>query len=243
MSLVTTRSLLYTIAFNKHFNWLKENHSVILYTTYSHMYALKIGWEECNPLRITPKYTSKIENTCHYCACYITQSPHYMFYTLSLNKVARITSMTTCVSLCTPPFYKHLLLMPGRYRMCIRWKTLPLWVNGNLCSNFFKTVQHTQHTSLNILQECKVRLENCLQRQLSLHFTVCLVTSTSTDTKRTIMWSYILPNHTRNLESFGKISWFTSVFHHKLISKADDLPALVWYNTTHFLHITVHILQ
>jgi hypothetical protein len=81
------------------------------------------------------------------------------------------------------------------------------------------TTTHNTHHCIYYTQEYKMRLENCLQRERSLHFTVCLVTSTSTDGNRTLMWWCILPNHTCNLESLGKISRLPSVSHHKWIFK------------------------
>jgi hypothetical protein len=80
---------------------------------------------------------------------------------------------------------------------------------------FLQKPQH--HSTLHCIyctQKRKRILENCLQRELTLHFTVCLFTSTSTVANRTVIWWCTLPKHTCNLEGFGIISRVLSVSHH-----------------------------
>jgi hypothetical protein len=101
---------------------------------------------------------------------------------------------------------------------------------------------HSTHYCIYYTREYIVILENCLQRELTLHFTVSLVRSTSTVANRTLMWSWILPNHTWNLEVLV-ISVDSLLCHTINEFPKRDSPALILHTTTNFLHLTVHIFQ
>jgi hypothetical protein len=78
---------------------------------------------------------------------------------------------------------------------------------------------HSKHHCIYYTQNCKVWLNDCHQRELALYFTICLLTHTSTDAKRTVMWWCILPNHAYILESLGENGILHSSSLHKLIYK------------------------
>jgi hypothetical protein len=59
--------------------------------------------------------------------------------------IARITSVSTVVSLYTPTFYKYLLLMQGRY--IIRWETVDSIVGVCKSWNSYVLENSTTHTS------------------------------------------------------------------------------------------------
>jgi hypothetical protein len=111
----------------------------------------------------------------------------------------------------------------------------PLWLNGNL--NILQITTTPKHTSLYIIHtKIKERSQNCLQREPALHFTLCLLTSTSTDANRAAIWCILL-NHTCSLQSLSKISRPHSVSYHKLFSKTRfTCPYCTHYDT----HSTYH---
>lgn len=85
-----------------------------------------------------------------------------------------------------------------------------------------------------------MRLEKCLHKELALHFTVYLVTSTSTDVKRTGIWWRILPNQTCDVESLSGNGCLCWVSHHQLISKMRfPCPNCTHYDT--LVHMTVYL--
>jgi hypothetical protein len=143
-----------------------------------------------------------------------------IFHTMSWNMIAR-TWMTTCVSLHTP----HLVI--SSYAWCnqvmyITWKTVDFTVGG--CKSSICILENTTQT--NITHHCtyytqiyRVWLEDCLQRELALLFTLHLLTSSSIDANTTIIWQSIPANQTCNLESLGESGTQRSVSNHKWISK------------------------
>jgi hypothetical protein len=153
-----------------------------------------------------------------------------MFYTMPLNSTARITSMITCVSLCTPHSYKHLLLMQAKY--VHKWDILnPLWVIEDLI--FLITQQHhTTHHSIFYTQNYKISSDNCFQRLFALQFTVYHLTSTSTDANRTVIWWCILPKHICKIESLGICSRLRSVLHQNVIH------TFLFYTVRHTFYIS-----
>jgi hypothetical protein len=118
---------------------------------------------------------------------------------------------------------------------------------------------HSTHHCIYYTQTYKMRFQICLQRELALHFTVYLLTSTSTDANRAVMQWCIIPNHICNLESFGKIGRLPSLSNHKKISKTiftcpycthcDILPThhcaylseILWHITARLLSFTTSV--
>jgi hypothetical protein len=164
-----------------------------------------------------------------------------MFYTTPWNMIARITSLTTCVSLYTPPSYKHLLLMQAKYvhNMGNCWIHCG-WMEISDLYILENTTTHTAHST----HHCSYH---------TLQFTVYLITSTSTNAYRTDIWWYALRNQIYNLESLGEDGRFHSVSHHNLISKirftcpfCTDQDTLSTYHYAHLrkiLHTTSRILS
>ena len=110
---------------------------------------LQIRWQHWNALCITLKYTSNLQFTFTYSSCSNTYSTHHCaHFTLSLNRTASRTPITTCVSRSIPPRYKQELF---RQRICT-WKgnlLNPLWVKGNL--NILGNTTKPHYTSLYML--------------------------------------------------------------------------------------------
>jgi hypothetical protein len=109
----------------------------------------------------------------------------------------------------------------------------------------FATVPHTTQllTSLSMShtsQDCQVE---CLCRELALHFTVCLVRTSSADVNSTVMWWCILPKKTCDLESLVENVGLHSVITPKMFFR--DRFSCPWHThcVSHSLHLIVHIWQ
>jgi hypothetical protein len=151
--------------------------------------------------------------------------------------IARIIWKETRGSICTPPCYKDILLMQ---KICTLEGKLssPLWVNGCLSSAFFKTLQHTEHTSLYMLQNYEVSLGSRLQREFSLQYTACLIL---------LMQTEHLCNDIYCLTMLVILKVWVKLVdcllcHIHILPKWDS-PAHIVHTTTHFIHITVYISQ
>jgi hypothetical protein len=149
--------------------------------------------------------------------------------------------VTTCVSRCTIPSCKHILddsKIQKLHKMENCWLHCG-WMEILVQHSSKHYQPHSTNHCIHYTQEYNVNLEICLQRQFSLHLTVCLVTSTSTGTNRTLMWWCVLPIHTCSLESLGKISRLLSVSHHKWISKTTfTCPFCTYYDKLSTHHST-----
>jgi hypothetical protein len=80
--------------------------------------------------------------------------------------IARITSMTTGVSLYTPPFYKYLLLIQARY--IIIWETVDSIVGVCKSWNSYILENSTTHTSHFIVYITHFTLESVFLKSLLL---------------------------------------------------------------------------
>jgi hypothetical protein len=153
-----------------------------------------------------------------------------MFYTMPWNMIATVTSMTTCVSLCTPPYLLISTYFWSKKVIFIRFETVDsiegewkTW-NSYILEN---TTTHTEHTSLYILH----------------HFTFYfLLKSTFSDANRAVMWWYALPNRKYNLECLVEKGTLHSVSQHKWNSTIKIHLHFV-HTTTYLPHITVHFFQ
>jgi hypothetical protein len=122
------------------------------------------------------------------------------------NMNARITSMTTSLSLYTPSY-----LVISTYYWCkqdiyIRWETEDSIVGVCKSWNSYILENSTTHST-----------HHCIY--YTLHITFHRFQSTYTDANRAVMWWYTLPNERYNLEGLGENSRLHSVLHHKWNSR------------------------
>jgi hypothetical protein len=112
--------------------------------------------------------------------------------------IARITSKATHVSICTPPYYKHLFLKQKIWTLEGKPPST-LLVNAYLSSTFFKTTQNTLHTSpyTYYTQNYEVSVGSYLQREFPIKFTACILLLVQTEILFNDM--YILSNCACNL--------------------------------------------
>jgi hypothetical protein len=80
----------------------------------------------------------------------------------------------------------------------------------------------------------------CLQRQLALHFTVCLLTNSSSDVNTTAKWWCILPNRTCIFGSLGENDGLHSILITKSFLKTRF--SCPWHSVSYSLHKIAHIL-
>jgi hypothetical protein len=121
----------------------------------------------------------------------------------------------------------------GVHRMANTWfhcgwieiLTLHFWKHYNT---------HRTYYYIYDTQKCRLRLEDSLQRDQALHFTVYLLTSNSSLEHRNFIWCCILPNYTCNL-----VKMVNSSLYYNLHYFQNDIH-LPWLYTLHF---TVHIFQ
>jgi hypothetical protein len=124
----------------------------------------------------------------------------------------------------------------------------------NLSMHSWKHYTHRTHHCIYYIKTYKVWLEDCLQMELALHFTLCLFTSTCADANTTVMWWCILPNQTLNLSSVCENWRCPSVSHHEQIPKMRfTCPNCAYYDTLNytslyifcglFCHMTARILS
>jgi hypothetical protein len=169
----------------------------------------------------------------------------YMFYTLSLNMIARITSMTTCVSLCTPSSYKNLFLMVARYRMYIIWKTVYSIVGEwkSYLSLLQNITTHTAHITVYITHK-NIEWDWRIVFREYFHFTLqCLLLKALLLIQTEHFCDDI---YYQTIHEILK-TWLQLL--HSLLYQImnefpkPDSPVLIVHTTTHFLQITVHIFQ
>jgi hypothetical protein len=149
--------------------------------------------------------------------------------------IARITSNTTHVSICTPPCYKHLFLL---LKLCTT-EGKPLlhcgWMNilAQLSS------KHTAHHRIHYTQNYVVSLGICVQKECSLQFIACLVLLMQTEHLCNDI--YYLTMHVI-LKVWVKLvdSLLSHTIH--ILPKWDTHVHIV-HTTTHLIHITVRISQ
>jgi hypothetical protein len=120
----------------------------------------------------------------------------------------------------TPHSYKQLFLTQAIYIQNIGNCWLHCEWMEILTLHSWKHYTHIQrtHHCIHYTQIYKLWLDDCLQRELALHFTLCLLTSTSTDANRTVMWCCILLSQTCVLVRLGENRRHHSVSYHEQIS-------------------------
>jgi hypothetical protein len=115
----------------------------------------------------------------------------------------------------------------------------------NQIQHSIATVPHTTQllTSLSMShtsQDCQVE---CLWRELALHFTVCLVRTSSAEVNSTGMWWCILPKKTCDLESLVENVGLHSVIIPKMFFRARFSCHWHTHCVSHSLHLIAHIWQ
>jgi hypothetical protein len=152
---------------------------------------------------------------------------------MSWSMIARIISVTTCVSVYSPPSYKHLILIQVGYIHVKGNSWFHLW-----WMEILETLQHTQHISLYIFHtKVETGIRGLFSEEFSFHFTVCLLTDTSIDVNKTGMRLCILLKQICNLGSL--------VIKYHTINKFPkwDSASLIAHIVTHFLHMSVHFFS
>jgi hypothetical protein len=131
--------------------------------------------------------------------------------------ITRTTRMTPYVSLYAPPCYKQLFLMIARYVHYMENCWFHYGWMETLTMHSWKHYTHINHC-IYYIKTYKEFLEECLQMELALQLTHCLLTSTSVDANNSYWWC-ILPNQILNLSSLCENWGHLSVLHHERIYK------------------------